>query len=152
MSKLAAARPMLATLLALSFACPAAAQSSGRRGGAKGEVLYDYRTDLPAPPVVVVATGGGAWALARNRALADARGCLTVWLDAPFELCWRRILNDATARPLARDEQQARRLYDERRASYALARLHVEVRDDTTPETLSAAIADALETDGSTHE
>ena len=54
MSKLAAARLMLATLLALSFTCPAGAQSSGRRGAAKGEVLYDFRTDLPPPPVVVV--------------------------------------------------------------------------------------------------
>jgi len=100
----------------------------------------------------VVATGGGAWALARNRALADARHCLTVWLDAPFELCWRRILADAGTRPLARDEQQARRLFDERRATYALARLRLEVRDDTTPEMLSAAIAGALETDRITHE
>ena len=99
----------------------------------------------------VVATGGGAWALERNRALADARGCLTVWLDAPFELCWRRITEAPGARPLARDEQQARRLYDERRATYGLARLRIEVRDDATPETLSAAIADALETGGSTH-
>ena len=110
------------------------------------------REALDGAGPLVVAAGGGAWALARNRALADARGCLTVWLDAPFEQCWSRILNDAAARPLARDEQQARRLYDERRASYALARLHVEVRDDTTPETLSAAIADALETDENTHE
>ncbi|HEX7177806.1 MAG TPA: shikimate kinase [Pyrinomonadaceae bacterium] len=101
---------------------------------------------------VVVATGGGAWAHARNRSLADARGCLTVWLDAPFELCWRRITNAPGTRPLARDETQARRLFDERRATYSLARLRVEVRDDTTPETLSAAIADALEIDGSTHE
>ena len=54
MSKLAAARPLLAALLALSFTCTAAAQSSGRRGAAKGEVLYDFRADLPAPPVVVV--------------------------------------------------------------------------------------------------
>ena len=54
MSKLAAARLVLAALLTFSFTCPAGAQTSGRRGAAKGEVLYDYRTDLPAPPVVVV--------------------------------------------------------------------------------------------------
>ncbi|HEX8188598.1 MAG TPA: shikimate kinase, partial [Pyrinomonadaceae bacterium] len=39
----------------------------------------------------VVATGGGAWTLPRNRALAVAHGCLSVWLDAPFDLCLRRI-------------------------------------------------------------
>jgi hypothetical protein len=54
MSKLAPSRPVLAALLALSFTCSAGAQTSGRRGASKGEVLYDYRTDLPAPPVVVV--------------------------------------------------------------------------------------------------
>jgi hypothetical protein len=47
---------MFAALLAVSFACSAGAQTSGRRGAAaaKGQVLYDYRTDLPRPPVVVV--------------------------------------------------------------------------------------------------
>jgi len=110
------------------------------------------RAALGGDGPAVVALGGGAWALERNRALADARGCLTVWLDAPFELCWRRVTEAPGARPLARDEQQARRLYDERRATYGLARLRIEVRDDTAPETLSAAIADALATDGSTHE
>jgi shikimate kinase len=110
------------------------------------------RAALAVGGPLVVATGGGAWADARNRALADAHASLTVWLDAPFELCWRRIRAAPDARPLARDEQQARRLFDERRATYSLARLRVEVRDDSTPETLSAAIAGALETDGSTHE
>jgi shikimate kinase len=110
------------------------------------------RETLAGDGPVVVATGGGTWAHARNRAFADARGCLTVWLDAPFELCWQRISYAPDARPLARDKTQARRLYDERRATYALTRLRLEVRDETTPETLSAAIADALETDGSTHE
>lgn len=54
MNKLATARLLLAALLSLSSACPAAAQTSARRGAARGEVLYDFRTDLPAPPVVVV--------------------------------------------------------------------------------------------------
>lgn len=115
------------------------------------EALREALEGAAADPLVV-ALGGGTWALERNRALAGARDCLHVWLDAPFELCWRRILADAGTRPLARGEAQARRLYEERRATYGLARLRLEVRDDTTPETLSAAIADALETDGITHE
>jgi shikimate kinase len=39
----------------------------------------------------VIALGGGAWTIERNRALVAEHGGLTVWLDAPFELCWERI-------------------------------------------------------------
>ncbi|HYG11779.1 MAG TPA: shikimate kinase, partial [Pyrinomonadaceae bacterium] len=71
----------------------------------------------------VIALGGGTWTIADNRALIAAHDCLTVWLDAPFELCWRRIANSADARPLARERERARQLYDARRAAYELAAL-----------------------------
>jgi hypothetical protein len=70
-------------------------------------------------------------------------------------LCWRRIKDAAPGeeeRPLGRDERAARQLYEERREAYGLARVRVRVRDDATPEELSAAIADALETDETTHD
>jgi shikimate kinase len=91
---------------------------------------------------LVVALGGGAWSLAGNRELVDARGCLTVWLDAPFELCWRRITAtpDAPARPFARDPARARALYDARRASYALAAHRVRVSAGAT----AAAVAEEI--------
>ncbi|HEX8852537.1 MAG TPA: shikimate kinase, partial [Pyrinomonadaceae bacterium] len=76
----------------------------------------------------------------RNRALIDAHGCLTVWLDAPFELCWQRTVSDGETRPLARTRASAARLYEERRALYALAALRVAAEDATSPADLAASI------------
>jgi shikimate kinase len=92
----------------------------------------------------VIALGGGAWTLVRNRNLINQHGCVTVWLDAPFELCWDRILRSGGGRPLARDEGQARMLYAERRPQYALAKLHVQVAANKSTENISAEIAEAL--------
>jgi shikimate kinase len=92
----------------------------------------------------VIATGGGAFTFERNRALAERCGCLTVWLDAPFELCWRRAQTEDDSRPFARDESKARELYERRRAAYALAKLRLRVEPDSTPERLAREIAHAL--------
>jgi shikimate kinase len=94
--------------------------------------------------VRVIATGGGAFTFERNRALAEAYGCLTVWLDAPFELCWRRAQTEDDSRPFARDESKARELYERRRAAYTLATLRLRVEPDSTPEQLAHDIAHAL--------
>ncbi|HEX8146429.1 MAG TPA: shikimate kinase [Pyrinomonadaceae bacterium] len=98
----------------------------------------------------VVATGGGAWTLARNRALAAAHGCLSVWLDAPFDLCLRRIENEGArhSRPFARDAERARRLYDERLAAYSQADLRVRVTPRRGVEEVAAEIAASLVTRG----
>jgi shikimate kinase len=92
----------------------------------------------------VIDTGGGAWTLPRNRALADAHRCLAVWLDAPFDLCWQRIMKDSPAgRPLARDHARAAELYARRLAAYRLAALRVAVTPQSTPDELAAEIAAA---------
>lgn len=91
----------------------------------------------------VIALGGGAWAFERNRALVAEHGCFAVWLDAPFELCWQRITGgDWQDRPLARDRERARRLYEERRAAYERAALRVAVGANTS----AAEIAESIET------
>ena len=92
----------------------------------------------------VIATGGGAFTFERNRALAETHGCLAVWLDAPFELCWRRAQTEDDSRPFARDEAKARELYERRRAAYALAALRLRVEPGSTPEQLAREIAHAL--------
>lgn len=96
----------------------------------------------------VVATGGGAWTLARNRSLVAEHGGLSVWLDAPFDLCLRRIEDEGTraARPFARDAARARRLYEERLAAYRQAHLRIPVAPEAGAEELAAAIAAALAT------
>jgi shikimate kinase len=93
----------------------------------------------------VIATGGGAWTLERNRALVAAHACLSVWLDAPFDLCLRRILDAPPDRPFARDPERARRLYGQRLAAYRLADLRVHVAARSSVEELAARVAAALE-------
>lgn len=93
----------------------------------------------------IIALGGGAWTLERNRALVAAHDCLTVWLDAPFDLCWQRITSAEDDRPLARDRQSAHRLYDERRPLYALAALHVNVSAGTSADDAALEIIQALQ-------
>lgn len=87
-------------------------------------MTLDATRDQP----LVLATGGGAWLTERNRVNLQKHNAFTVWLDADFELCWRRINSASdTLRPLARDEQSARTLYETRRAVYQLADCTIEV-------------------------
>lgn len=104
------------------------------------------RDALATGGALVVALGGGAWAIAANRALVAERGCVAVWLDAPFELCWRRIEAESAkiGRPLARDAGAARALYQARRETYALAAHRVEVAAGRTAESIAAEIANLL--------
>jgi len=88
----------------------------------------------------VIALGGGAWTMQRNRDLIAKHEGFTVWLDAPFELCWQRIVAAGSERPLAPDEEQARRLYQERRPQYELASLHLLAHGNTTVDELAATI------------
>jgi shikimate kinase len=98
----------------------------------------------PASVPLIIALGGGTWTLERNRDLLSDADAFTVWLDAPFQLCWQRIINQQAPRPLARDLEGARRLYEARRASYSLARMHLRVTAETTPQALAERIATAL--------
>ena len=102
------------------------------------------REVLENGPMGVIALGGGAWTLERNRNLINKHGCATVWLDAPFELCWERILLSGSSRPLARHKGQARMLYAERRPQYALAKLPIRLVANKSTDEISAEIAERL--------
>ena len=96
-------------------------------------------------PRLVLALGGGTWTLEQNRALLRGARAFAVWLDAPFDLCWRRITGaDAGTRPLARDPEAARALHARRLAAYALADLRLPVDEGRSPDDLAAEIATAL--------
>lgn len=71
----------------------------------------------------VVATGGGTFADAENRA-AISRDGFSVWLDVPFEVVLARIPADGR-RPLAADRLQMERLFVVRQAAYAHANLRI---------------------------
>ncbi|CAN5522431.1 shikimate kinase [soil metagenome] len=104
-------------------------------------VLSDLLQDNAAE---VIALGGGAWTLPRNRHLITSAGGISVWLDAPFSLCWQRIVAGKDKRPLARTEQEALDIYTERRAAYAFADLLVKATGNKTVNEIALEIAKAL--------
>ena len=81
--------------------------------------------DLGASPAVV-AVGGGAFAQANNAALLEEAGFSAIFLDAPVEELFRRCQEQKLDRPLRRDLEEFRRLYDSRRSSYMRAALRIE--------------------------
>lgn len=97
----------------------------------------------------IIALGGGTWICAENRAAIAARDCLTVWLDAPFELCWQRIANagtqDEATRPLARDHDQTLALYTARLDAYKLTALHIPIDEARSAEDTATEIASIIE-------
>jgi shikimate kinase len=76
----------------------------------------------------VVALGGGSFAQPANTELLEGHG-ISVWLDCPFETIQARII-EADSRPLARDSERFRQLYEERRAAYGLANYRIDADCD----------------------
>ena len=102
------------------------------------------REALTLEPHGVIALGGGAWTLQRNRDLIVQHHSCTVWLDAPFELCWERIATGESGRPLAPNKQQASGLFLQRRDFYELASLHVVADGTMSVDELATIIAGSL--------
>jgi len=88
------------------------------------------REVLETDTTQVIALGGGAWIQGTNRELVRQYGCLSVWLDVPFAMCWARIENSLEDRPLARTRNQALALYKRRRPVYQLAEIHIRTDKD----------------------
>ena len=89
---------------------------------------------LPA----VLALGGGAFVQPDNFALLEHNG-VSIWLDCPFEIIASRVRLDGH-RPLARDLDRLRALYDERRTAYELADYHLEIREGKPEDNLDALL------------
>ncbi len=88
----------------------------------------------------VIALGGGTWIVPANRTLIALHDCLSVWLDAPFELCWKRINAGETIRPLAPDRETAQARYESRHGEYALAEQPISVDEFDAAEALATQI------------
>ena len=84
------------------------------------------RETLKTIPAGVIALGGGAWIEETNRELIDQHGCVSVWLDVPFEVCWARIEASDEDRPLGKTREQAIKLYERRKPIYQLAAIHIQ--------------------------
>lgn len=91
----------------------------------------------------VIAPGGGAITREENRELMSNSG-VTVWLDAPFDLCWQRIRKDGATRPLAPDEATARARYEGRLPLYRQASISIPINESQTPDEISETIAENL--------
>lgn len=98
---------------------------------------------LGVGPDQVIALGGGAWIMQRNRRVIAAHQGFTVWLDAPFALCWERISTSNIGRPLAPNRELAQKLYDERRQFYELALFHLTADGKVDVDGLASMIAAA---------
>lgn len=92
--------------------------------------------DAPA----IVALGGGAVLREENAALLAACGAPQVFLDAPFEVVRQRCGQTVAARPLFREEDQARRLYESRRPQY----LNAQYRVDTSSRSVKQVAAEIV--------
>lgn len=157
---MAAGKTTLATLLSTQLRCPMIdldfiISERERRSihaliNEEGEARFRevesraLRVVLEMKRARIIALGGGAWMMEENRALIAEHDCLSVWLDAPFELCWQRIAEGDVVRPLAEDMEAARRLYDERRPVYALASLRITATQESSAAELAAEIINAL--------
>lgn len=89
----------------------------------------------------VVALGGGTWTIPANRKLLAEHSAITIWLDAPFELCWRRIEAAGHGRPLAPTSESARQRFQERLGVYALADHRIEINVNDSAEEIAKTIA-----------
>ena len=85
-------------------------------------VLAERVTEGPT----IVALGGGAFVQPRNLELIRLSGHPTIFLDAAPEELRNRCAPEEGTRPLFRDENQFRQLYEARRSGYMEADLRVD--------------------------
>ena len=81
---------------------------------------------------VVVATGGGTFVYGDNVIAINNNGA-SVWLDVSFETVIRR-LSDDNLRPLARNHDEMKVLYQSRLDDYKKAHLRVDANQSTAEE------------------
>ncbi|MEO8100210.1 MAG: shikimate kinase [Acidobacteriota bacterium] len=97
--------------------------------------LKNYVRSVEGGRPHVVALGGGAFLQSKNFEMLEHNG-VTIWLDAPLETVERRVAG-LTHRPLARDPQKFRELFQARRPLYARADYTVHVKSDDPTDTLA---------------
>jgi shikimate kinase len=87
----------------------------------------------------VIALGGGALMDDKNFELVSNHG-VVVWLDAPFDLIEKRVSAESH-RPLAREPQKLRELFDVRCPRYAQAHYRVEAPEEEAMATVQRILA-----------
>jgi len=116
----------------------------------QGEARYrqieteNLRRILANKEARIIALGGGAWTIEENRRLIKEQNLTTVWLESSFEHCWRNIKASRRERPLAKNKQQTRQLFDERQRFYCLADWHFIIKPDLTSFEIARKIAEEV--------
>lgn len=95
---------------------------------------------------LVLATGGGTPTRAENASQLESTGT-TVFLDPPLDLLFERVERSARVRPLFRDRDQARALYERRLPAYRAARVRVPVTREDAASDVVEKILERLETE-----
>ena len=100
-------------------------------------------TQISSGQKTVIALGGGAYVSAENREIVEGTG-ISVWLDAPFELCWERIVADTVIRPLAPGREIAEARFESRRDVYSQSAVRVRVEASKSVRELAREIISHL--------
>lgn len=89
----------------------------------------------------VVALGGGAFVQSRNLDLIRASEQPTVFLDADIHELRKRCATEMGTRPLFRDENQFRQLYESRRSGYMEAGMRVDTAGKAVDEIVNEVLS-----------
>jgi shikimate kinase len=89
------------------------------------EALQEVVNELGSSPRVV-ALGGGAFAQPENLTLLKKAPVLTIFLDGAVDELFQRCLEQKRERPLRKDQELFRKLYEDRRSHYMTASLRVD--------------------------
>ena len=92
----------------------------------------------------ILSLGGGTWTVPANRDLIAEHSLVTVWLESTFEHCWTNISKSRKERPLAKNKNAAKKLFDERQRVYCLADWHFIVRPEFTSYDIARQIAEQV--------
>jgi shikimate kinase len=113
-----------------------------------GEAAYraiesaNLRKLLDEHDAKVISLGGGTWIVDENRLLIREKGLTSIWLESTFEHCWYNIKFSHKERPLARDKEKARKLFEERKKIYCLADWHFIIKPEYSSYDIAKLIYD----------
>jgi shikimate kinase len=89
------------------------------------DMIQRWRDRVERCVPTVIALGGGSFAQPGTFELLRNHG-ISVWLDCPLETLEQRIGAEAETRPLARDRNRFRSLYEERKEAYLRADFRID--------------------------